>query len=493
MTGDGPAGEASRWTRVEATGEGSQDSAQRESGPSAAGFPVPEASGRPKTARAREGSADAPGRSARPQRSERGRPRGQRGEARGTRGDERKPRDRGGRGPHPDREAGQSGSPRPGTDGKARSFRGRDGKGPRGPEGDRQRRSEGAGRSAGGGRRDAERSRGGGTRGERDAAPQRGGPRLAPKQERRPEPAIAEDVTGFEIDRAVKNELRTLSKDNAKGVGQHLVMVARLLDVDIVAARAHAETAVRRAGRVAAVRETRGLVAYREGDFQLALSEFRTARRLSGSQHLLPLMVDCERGLGRPERALELAGSPEARTLGRAERLELLIVCSGIRRDMGDLDAAVVLLEVPELNPSRRDPWSARLFYAYADALLARGDSELARAWFAEAADADADNLTDAPERLDELDGIVFVDLDEGAEETEAAVAADAHDAAGGVAPADAADPEAAHPADPADPADVAAAQDAAGVAGEGAEGATAADGAGDPHGESQEPAGYAS
>jgi tetratricopeptide (TPR) repeat protein len=239
------------------------------------------------------------------------------------------------------------------------------------------------------------------------------GPRLAPKQGHRPDPAIDEDVTGFEIDRTVKNELRTLSKDNAKGVGQHLVMVARLLDVDVVAARAHAETAVRRAGRVAAVRETRGLVAYREGDFQLALSEFRTARRLSGSQHLLPLMVDCERGLGRPERALELAGSPEARTLGKAERLELLIVCSGIRRDMGDLDAAVVLLETPELNPNRRAPWSARLFYAYAEALLARGDRGLARAWFAEAADADAEAVTDAAERLDELDGIVFVDLGE--------------------------------------------------------------------------------
>lgn len=225
-------------------------------------------------------------------------------------------------------------------------------------------------------------------------------------------------MTGLEIDRAIKNELRTLSKDNAKGVGQHLVMVSRLLDVDIAAARAHAETAVRRAGRVAAVRETRGLVAYREGDYQLALSEFRTARRLSGSQHLLPLMVDCERGLGRPEKALELAGSPEARTLGKAERVELLIVCSGIRCDMGDLDAAVVLLETPDLNPNRRDPWSARLFYAYADALLRRGDRDLARAWFAEAADADADAVTDAAERLDELDGIVFVDL--GGEDLEA-------------------------------------------------------------------------
>ena len=100
------------------------------------------------------------------------------------------------------------------------------------------------------------------------------------------------------------------------GVGQHLVMVAMLLDTDIVGAQAHAETAVRRAGRVPAAREALGLVAYRKGDWALALSEFRTARRLSGSSHMLPLMVDAERGLGRTERALDLASSPEARTLG---------------------------------------------------------------------------------------------------------------------------------------------------------------------------------
>ena len=67
----------------------------------------------------------------------------------------------------------------------------------------------------------------------------------------------------------MKNQLRTLSKENADGVGQHLVMVAMLLDTDIVGAQAHAETAVRRAGRVPAAREALGLVAYRKGDWAL--------------------------------------------------------------------------------------------------------------------------------------------------------------------------------------------------------------------------------
>jgi tetratricopeptide (TPR) repeat protein len=218
-------------------------------------------------------------------------------------------------------------------------------------------------------------------------------------------------VTGKELDRSVWTQLRTLSKENAEGVAQHLVMVALLLDEDVDGAMAHAETAVRRAGRVPAAREALGLVAYRQGDWARALAEFRTVRRLSGSSHLLPQMVDAERALGRFDRALELAASPEARTLARDERVELTIVVSGIRRDLGQLDAAAAGLRIPELDPRRRTSWSARLFYAYAEALLALGDRASAREWMAHAVDADEDIETDAAERLDELDGVAQVDL----------------------------------------------------------------------------------
>jgi tetratricopeptide (TPR) repeat protein len=202
-----------------------------------------------------------------------------------------------------------------------------------------------------------------------------------------------------------------LSKENAEGVAQHLVMVAELLDVDLEGALAHAETAARRAGRVPAAREALGLVAYRMGDWARALSEFRTVRRLSGSSHLLPLMVDCERGLGRPTKALELAQSDEAKNLPLDERVELAIVVSGIRRDLGQLDAAAAGLVdlVRRISPNR--PAAARLYYAYADAQLALGDAAAAREWFARATEADHELTTDAAERLDELDGVEMFDL----------------------------------------------------------------------------------
>ena len=224
-------------------------------------------------------------------------------------------------------------------------------------------------------------------------------------------------MTGKELDRSVHQQLRTLSKENADGVAQHLVMAAAMLEVDdLESAEAHAETAVRRAGRVPAAREALGLVAYRKGEWARALSEFRTARRLSGSSHLLALMVDCERGLGRQERALELAMSPEAKTLAVEDRVELAIVISGIRRDLGQPEAAQLALEIPQLKAGRK-PWTARLSYAYAETLLAVGREQDARDWFARAADADDDLETDASERLAELDGVILTDLLEGEED----------------------------------------------------------------------------
>jgi len=239
----------------------------------------------------------------------------------------------------------------------------------------------------------------------------RGGRRLAPKGPRVPEPDLPDEVTGKELDRSVFQQLRTLSKENAEGVARHLVMVAvQLAADDLDAAEAHAATVVRRAGRVPAAREAMGMVAYRKGDFAKALAEFRTVRRLSGSSHLLALMVDCERGLGRHERALELAASPEATTLTAAERVELAIVVAGVRRDLGQDEAALLALKRPEL----RSASAPRLHYAYADTLLALGREDEAREWFLRTVETDADLETDAIERLEELEGTVIIDALDG-------------------------------------------------------------------------------
>ncbi|WP_239029029.1 hypothetical protein [Pseudonocardia acidicola] len=178
-----------------------------------------------------------------------------------------------------------------------------------------------------------------------------------------------------------------------------------LLDEDPELALQHARYARRRASRIAVVREAAGIAAYHAGEWSEALGELRAARRMGGGPGHIAVMADIERALGRPERALELARGPEVAELGPAEQIELAIVSAGARRDLGELDAAVVGLQISALDPRRRDPWSARLFYAYADNLLAAGRESDALQWFVHAADADADAETDAAVRIAELTG----------------------------------------------------------------------------------------
>ena len=202
----------------------------------------------------------------------------------------------------------------------------------------------------------------------------------------------------------------SLPKGLAEDVSKNLVMVARLIDEDPESAYAYSKIALRLASRVAAVREAAGFAAYANQKYSEALAEFRAARRMTGSVDLWPVMADCERGLGRPEKALDMAGAAEVHKLDKAGQVEMRLVAAGARRDMDQLDAAIVTLQSPELASNTVQPWTARLRYAYADALLAAGREDEAREWFVKAVESDKDDSTDASDRLAAMDGVEFVD-----------------------------------------------------------------------------------
>jgi tetratricopeptide (TPR) repeat protein len=194
-----------------------------------------------------------------------------------------------------------------------------------------------------------------------------------------------------------------LDKSTADTVARHLVAAGELLDEDPQAALEHAQAARARSGRIAAVREAVGIAAYQCGDWAQALSEFRAARRMGSKSQLLPLIADCERGVGRPERAIELARSPEAAELTGDDADELRIVAAGARADLGQLEQALAVLSSPQPDPSRTGSTAARLFYAYAETLLALDRGDEALQWFINAAAADLDGVTDAEDRVGEL------------------------------------------------------------------------------------------
>jgi tetratricopeptide (TPR) repeat protein len=229
------------------------------------------------------------------------------------------------------------------------------------------------------------------------------------------QPAVPASITADQLDPAARAELRTLPSDLAEAVARLLVAAAQAEDPE--RGYEYALAARRLAARVGVVRETCGIAAYQAEKWAEALAEFRAARRLTGQDSYVPLMADCERALGRPERALELVTGPESKNVSRETQIELRIVESGIRRDQGFPEAGVVALQIPELTDGRARPGSARLFYAYADALVDAGRQDEARFWFAKAAAADVDGQTDAAERVDDMDMLVFDDLEAADEE----------------------------------------------------------------------------
>lgn len=194
-----------------------------------------------------------------------------------------------------------------------------------------------------------------------------------------------------------------MDRVTADAVARHLVAAGQLLDDDPEAALNHARAARARSSRIAAVREAVGIAAYYCGDWAQALAELRAARRMGSKSSLLALIADCERGLGRPERAIELARGPEALELSGDDADELRIVAAGARADLGQLEQALTVLSTPQLDPKRSGSTAARLFYAYAETLLALDRGDEALQWFLRSAAADIDGVTDAEDRVSEL------------------------------------------------------------------------------------------
>lgn len=249
-----------------------------------------------------------------------------------------------------------------------------------------------------------------GTDSRRGGPPTSGRSQRAPRAEtdaadrsRRDEPPIPDGLDLSMLDRGVRAELRTLSKPNAEVVAGHLIAAGLAVDTDPLLALEHARAARGRASRLAVVREAVGVAAYHAEQWSEALTELRTARRISGDPRNLPLIADCERALGRPAQALRVLSDPDVGRLDPETRAELFIVVSGARRDLGQLDAALAVLARGGLDRERPRPGSVRLWYAYADILAELGRTEDAASWFAASAALDVDGDTDAAERAADL------------------------------------------------------------------------------------------
>jgi predicted negative regulator of RcsB-dependent stress response len=217
-------------------------------------------------------------------------------------------------------------------------------------------------------------------------------------------PPIPDDVSAKDLDKHARLALQSLPEKLADKVARHLVMAGLLISEDPETAHLHALAARARATRTGLVREACGETAYAAGKWAEALSEFRAARRMTGGYLYAPMMADCERALKRPDKAIAYDTTEIRSQLDDAGQIELSIVVAGARRDQGQYDAAIRLLETEPLHTKGRGEWVPRLRYAYADALLAAGRRDEAIEWFHRTVAVDGNKTTDAEERLLELD-----------------------------------------------------------------------------------------
>ncbi len=259
---------------------------------------------------------------------------------------------------------------------------------------------------SGGGRSGGQRTSSGGrdfSRPRRDERAREDLPRTE-QQARYDGPPIPEEITGRELDRSVAAQLQSLPDKLAQRVARHLVAAGLLIDSEPRTAYEHTLAARARASRLAVVREAVGEAAYAAGEYAEALSELRAAKRMNGAHDYVAIMADCERALGRADRALALVKNAPKEKLAPPLLAELTIVEAGARRDRGEMDAALRVLETSHLMSKSRDPWVARLRYAYADALEAAGRPNDALTWFHRTEAVDHEEATDAKARAATLE-----------------------------------------------------------------------------------------
>ena len=220
------------------------------------------------------------------------------------------------------------------------------------------------------------------------------------------EPTIPAGVSADELDKDALRALSTLSGINRDIVARHLVMAGQLIDLDPELAYKHAKAAASRAGRVDVVREASALTAYAAGHYEEALREVRAMRRLRGDLSLRAIEADCERGLGRPERAIEIIDQTDTSQLDLAEQVELVLVSSGARADLGQNEVGLVIVDdaIAALGTDADPEFLRRLMSVKADRLRELGREE-------EAAQVEAE-IPEEEEDPDIVDVGLFADAD---------------------------------------------------------------------------------
>ena len=235
-------------------------------------------------------------------------------------------------------------------------------------------------------------------------------PSQNPYTHRRPgEPKMPKGIEWSMLSTDDRERLRGLSKEHAENIGLHILAAYTLEERDPELALEHAKWVAHQASRIDFARETLAFVAYRQGDYKLALREFRTAYRMNGFLDYLPFIADCERGVGEPKKAVELALSDEGKQLHGAPKVEMFLVYAGALGDLEMWDKAIEVVHT--VGRSQGLPGEYRMRAVQAEQYFLE---EAGRSKEAEQLNDLLDRLEDqyADEEIDENSDDVVIDHD---------------------------------------------------------------------------------
>ncbi len=206
------------------------------------------------------------------------------------------------------------------------------------------------------------------------------------------------------LPREIVGELRRVAR-----AGRQEDAISRLERAVELLGRGDARGAASEAGaakslapRSAAAREVLGLALYDQGRYREALSEMQAYRRMSGRADQNHIIADCERGVGRPERAVPLAEEALGARIPVEAKAEAVVVAGTALADMGRFDQALGLLRRVRTRDDVAQPEVLRVWYVIADTLARAGRRQEAVREFRKILRHDA-GAFDVAERLAQL------------------------------------------------------------------------------------------
>lgn len=203
--------------------------------------------------------------------------------------------------------------------------------------------------------------------------------RRAPRQDPPAKRGKITSVPSGQLPRWLREEvLRSTPKERREAALAHLARgMQQFADERYQAAATELRKAKELSSRAPTIRELLGLAAYRSGQWEEALREVRTYRRITGDLTHTPVELDCLRALGRHDGIVKTWDLIQEGDVRPETQHEARVVYASYLLDQGQPRDAWAVIRPSRLvaNPS---PPETRRWFVAARVALAAGDKEAA-------------------------------------------------------------------------------------------------------------------